>query len=103
MKLELNGKTFLFAYNEPSTTRELEGKGREEKGGGRYLHEAERGDLLLNEAPAERGVGDPDAFQVQVGVRVLVQEVRDVRHVYSYLSENLGVKPTHEDIQNPAY
>ena len=81
------------------------GERREEgrRTGTTHLHEAERGDLLLHEAPAERGVGDPYPFQVEVAVRVLVQEVGDVRHIYSRSSNNWRKTLVRDDLQNPAY
>lgn len=36
------------------------------------LSEAQRGDLLLHQAPGERRICDPDTLQVEVAVGVLV-------------------------------
>lgn len=45
------------------------------------LRKAKRWDLLLYKTPAKRGVGDPDAFQVEIPVWMFVEEVCDVRDV----------------------
>ena len=45
------------------------------------LSKTQGGDLLLHETPAEGRVGDPDTLEVEVSVRVFVQEVGDIGNV----------------------
>ena len=51
------------------------------------LHERQNGDLALYNILAQHRVAHPDALQIKVdGTRVLVDEVRDVRHVHACIT-----------------